>query len=300
LLITFQGVLPGWEFESTAAPEKWKEQLSDAGFDGTSTIFVAGDTNVIIVASLPVQNRPKEKSISLLSELPNGPVAHALATALEGHGFAVEVMGFADDPKQDIISILDLERESPYIANIGSDDYARLKALMTRLHPSGVLWATNACQIRCAEPEYAQILGLARTLRNEMAIDFATLELDDPSSADAMDAICKVYQKFQIRVRDDDVDPDYEYAFANGSVQTSRYHWVSVAEGLIAALSPPEAGAEIPKHLEVGKRGSLKSLQWVEEPPHAKLVGNEVSVEVRAVGMNFKVFSPSSRSIDIC
>jgi NADPH:quinone reductase-like Zn-dependent oxidoreductase len=37
------------------------------------------------------------------------------------------------------------------------------------------------------------------------------------------------------------------------------------------------------------KQGSLKSLRWVEQPTAAPLTGNEVLVQVRAVGINFKV-----------
>ena len=208
--------------------------------------------------------------------------------ALERHGFTVELVGLADDPKQDVISILDLEREGPFLAGITPENYALLKGFVARLHASGILWLTKACQMHCAEPQYAQILGLARTLRNELAVDFATLELDDPSSAEAVDAICKVYQKFQHRAKVGDVDPDYEYALAKGAVHIPRFHWISVADGL--AISPSEG--ETPKRLEIGKRGSLQSLQWVDQPPHAKLSGNEVSVKVRAVGMNFKVYRP--------
>ena len=212
--------------------------------------------------------------------------------ALERHGFIVDLVSLADDPKQDVISILDLERGDSFMAGITPEDYTLLKRFVARLHPSGILWLTKACQIRCAEPQYAQILGLARTLRNELAIDFATLELDNPGGTPALDAICEVYQKFQNRAKDGDVDVDYEYALASGSVHIPRFHWISVADRL--AISPSKG--ETPKRLEIGKKGSLKSLQWVDRPPHPEVMGNGVSVEVRAVGMNFKVFRPRPRA----
>ena len=278
------------ESEFFADSKGWNEELSKAGFAGAEA-FVLNDklpeyTSATIIASPPARDQLTGTSVSLLSEQPDGPVAAAVSMALNSHGFAAELVSLADDPKQDVISILDLEREGPFIAGIAPENYALLKGLVTRLQAPSILWLTKACQIHCTEPQYAQILGLARTLRNELDMDFATLELDDPSSADAIDAVCKVYQKFQHRTKDGHVDPEYEYAFFNGSVHIPRFHWISVANGL--AINPSKG--ETSKRLEIGKRGSLKSLHWVDQPPYAELIENEVSIEVRAVGMNFKVF----------
>jgi NADPH:quinone reductase-like Zn-dependent oxidoreductase len=185
-----------------------------------------------------------------------------------------------------VISVLDFEQEGPFIADIMPQNYALFKAFVMRLHASsGILWLTKACQIQCTEPQYAQIIGLARTLRNELALDIATLELDrDVGNAETVRAICQVYRKFQHRRKDGDIDPEYEYAFANGSLQIPRFHWISVADEL--AISPSEDTT--PMRLEIGKRGSLKGLQWVPQTPHVELAGNEVVVQVQAVGMNFK------------
>jgi hypothetical protein len=43
------------------------------------------------------------------------------------------------------------------------------------------------------------------------------------------------------------------------------------------------------KRLEIGKRGSLQTMKWVEKPILNNLRGEEIYVDVRAVGMNFKV-----------
>ena len=209
----------------------------------------------------------------------------SLCSALERRGFTAEIVSLEDEPTQDVISVLDIEGHYPFIAGITPENYILLKGFIARLHTSGILWLTKPCQIRSEEPEYAQILGLARTLRNELGVDFATLELDDTGSTGAFDAICMVYEKFQQRNKDRNVDSDYEYAFSNGSVHIPRFHWISIEERLMIPSK-----SETPKRLAVGKRGSLKSLHWMAQKPNIKLTGNEVSVEVRAVGMNFKVY----------
>ena len=269
--------------------KKWIDDLLNGGF--TSVEAITPDSKrlhhnpLTIIASSKAQDRGRDSKVSILSEKQDGPFATALSKALERHSFVVDFIGLTDDPKQDVISILDLESGGSFIASITPTNYALLKNFLIRLGTSGILWLTKACQIQCAEPEYAQILGLARTLRNELAVEFAILELDDTRSEEANNAICKVYQKFQHRSKHAEVDPDYEYALTNGVVHIPRFHWISVAEELAIGAS----AGEIPKRLEIGKRGFLQSLRWVEQPPHAKLSGIEVSVEVRAVGMNFKV-----------
>ena len=296
-MIRFQGVLPSWWLdgsESFAIPERWNEELSKAGFAGAEAIVldtkVPYQTSATIIASPRAQNDWTSIRLSLLSGNHKGSVAATVVAALERHGFTVELIGLADEPKQDVISILDLEREGPFLAGITPENYALLRDFVARLHTSGILWLTKACQMHCAEPQYALILGLARTLRNELAVDFATLELDDPGGAEAADAICKVYRKFQHRTKDGDVGPDYEYALAEGAVCIPRFHWISVADGL--AISPSEG--DTTKRLEIGKRGFLQSLHWVDQSSHAKLSGSEVFVKVHAVGMNFKVIRTQS------
>lgn len=288
----FQGVFPNWQLgdsDPSVLHKKWNDELLNAGFTSVEAITPDSErlhhNTLTIIASSKAQDRGTESKVSILSEKQDGPFATALSKALERHSFVVDFIGLTDDPKQDVISILDLESGGSFIASITPTNYALLKNFLIRLGTLGILWLNKACQMQCPEPEYAQILGLARTLRNELAVEFATLELDDTRSEEANNAICKVYQKFQYRSKHAEVDPDYEYALTNGVVHIPRFHWISVAEELAIGVS----AGEIPKRLEIGKRGFLQSLHWVEHPPHAKLSGIEASVEVRAVGMNFKV-----------
>ncbi|RYC58494.1 hypothetical protein CHU98_g7719 [Xylaria longipes] len=87
------------------------------------------------------------------------------------------------------------------------------------------------------------------------------------------------------RVEQDELaDPDCEFAYAGGTVYLPRFHWISVGDELAAQAE----GQRTYKRLEIGKRGSLKSVRWVERPLLDNLRGEEVYVDIRAVGMNFK------------
>ncbi|EMR63063.1 putative polyketide synthase protein [Eutypa lata UCREL1] len=94
-------------------------------------------------------------------------------------------------------------------------------------------------------------------------------------------------------------DPEEAKAVANifcdkgglyiGSVKSPLNVVVSVfpqmrCRGRKTAMSVPP----LYKRLEIGKRGSLKSLQWIERPLLDDLTGEEVYIDIRAVGMNFK------------
>lgn len=177
--------------------------------------------------------------------------------------------------------MLDLEGKA-FLTDISADDFTFLRTLITNLS-SGMLWLTRSSQIEASEPQYAQIVGLARSVRNELSIDLATVEVDIFEDEATCDRVVDVLVKFQQRSRDLEVDPEFEYAISRGVVHTPRFHWISVSSEL-----SPGTNFKAPKTLEIGKRGSLKTLRWVQRP-EIELVGDEVAVEVRAAGMNFKV-----------
>jgi hypothetical protein len=254
--------------------------------------------------------------VSLLSQFPDGPVAKCIVEYLTQRGYYVHIIGLRDhsvSKRQDIISILDLERSKPFLVDISPEEYRRFQSMILGLQEnndgcSGFLWLTRSSQVGCLEPGYAEILGLARTLRNELALDFGTVELDADLKAvsearrlEALDATFNVFRKFQSRLSrkltsgadasDGAVHPDYEYAIVDGTVCIPRYHWFSVKDSLSdSSGSETETNTVVPIGLQIGKRGSLKSLQWTALSPNPEdLRGNEVVVEARAVGMNFKV-----------
>jgi hypothetical protein len=91
------------------------------------------------------------------------------------------------------------------------------------------------------------------------------------------------------------VGPDSEFALTrSGAVHIPRFEWMSVSEELAAwpdGAPHSSSSSASAKKLEIGKRGSLKTLQWVEASglKERTLQGEEVMLEVRATGMNFKV-----------
>ncbi|KAJ8123759.1 hypothetical protein ONZ43_g364 [Nemania bipapillata] len=273
------GLLPGWWLgeedgrgqEPYVSPERWAEELLAAGFSSPeASIFddeVPFQANVTMVAS-PKIEWEADPVVYLLSGQPDGEVAMSVSASLRNLGLEIQNIGPSEKPQGFVLSILDLEGKS-FLGDITPETYARFKDFF------------------CSDPQYSAILGLLRVVRNETGASLCTLELDDTTSPKSWQAVLHVYQKIrQMRSveRDEMADPDCEFAYSGGTVYLPRFRWISVNDELAA----PREEQHTYKRLEIGKRGSLKSLRWVERPLLNNLTGEEVYVDIRAVGMNFK------------
>jgi len=289
------GVLSGWWLgepdgrpeEPYVSPERWEKEMVQAGFAGLDAVVydekIPYHTNATMIAS-PLNNPKTNKKVTLLSSSSTSYVALSLSKSLNSRGYEVEFCSVADAPKpnQDIISILDLEGKA-FLDKVSEKEFKLLQSFISSLATSGMLWLTKSAQMEATEPQYAQIVGLARSIRNELSIDLATLEIDNLGDHGTFDRVVDVFGKFQTRNKDMEVEPDFEYAISKGVVHIPRFQWISVSNELSSKKK-----TDAPKTLEIGKRGALKTLRWVERP-QSKLSGDEMYIEIRAAGVNFKV-----------
>ncbi|KAL1883305.1 Type I Iterative PKS [Diaporthe australafricana] len=298
------GTLPGWWLgsedgraqEPYVHPDRWALELTKAGFSSPDAVVPDDEPpfqdEVVIIAS-PAVEKTTTTTVSLLSAQPDGSVATAISAALQKRGMSVDMISVRDVPKHAVISILDLEGSSSFLDGIAAGDYEHLRDFLvgtaTSAEGGSILWLTRPCQVECSDPRYGAVIGLARVLRNEQKIDMATLELDEFVSEGAMDAVFGVFQRGcnsnHLVTSDGDVNPDSECAWSRGSLYIPRFHWFSASRELAERDSDCAVGI---KKLEIGKRGSLQTLEWRDMPPLAPPESGEVLVETRAVGMNFK------------
>ena len=237
--------------------------------------------NVNIVSSL-VDTTFYSREVTLLCNPETSPIAHEVEAMFTQKGFRVELSTLDQMPpaNQDVISLVDLT--APFLDNISPGKLNAFQSYMGSMKSSGILWLTRSAQVGCKDPRYSQVLGIARTVRSELLVDFATFEMD-AMDLSALDHLFEVFSKFQRRVKEPELDPDWEYALFEGAILIPRYHWISTSERL-AAMS----GKELPRKLEIGKTGLLQSLRWVQKESII-LTHDQVEVEPRAVGLNFKV-----------
>ena len=283
------GVLPGWwlgaddnrAIEPYVTPQRWDRELKSAGFGGINAVAYDGQLNNNIIA-MPAREALKSKRLTILSRGRSEEHVRKITGLLRERSYELDHCTLEQTPKagQDIIALLDIE--APFLRSATAAEFEAFKAFVSRLQDSGVLWVTGAAQIRCRDPNYSLILGMARTIRTELLMDFATLELEN-FDADGWKATADVLQEFVHRVRDPDNDPVLEYAYSDGKIQVGRYHWISVSKELLDTKH-----ASFPRKLEIGRPGILQTLAWKQEEP-LELKSDWVEVETRAVGLNFKV-----------
>ncbi|KAI4122746.1 MAG: hypothetical protein LQ338_005639 [Usnochroma carphineum] len=293
------GVLPGWwlgeddgrPIEPYVNAGRWDKDLRAAGFEGIDSVAHDGHLLNNIIAKPAEEERPRKVTVLCVGE--RGPRTMDILGYLTDEGYELDICTLEQTPKagQDIISFLDLA--SPFLFSASEASFAAFKGFISRIQNSGLLWITKAAQIDCGNPTYSLVLGMARTLRNELGMDFATCEFDSFENADFLGAAAKVVREFRNRTRDADNDPNLEYAYSDGRVQIGRFHWTKVSKQLEAAKHDSH-----PRKLEIGRPGILQTLSWKQEEP-TELQGDWVEVETKAVGLNFKDVLMSMGIVDL-
>ncbi|KAM3498690.1 hypothetical protein MY10362_008002, partial [Beauveria mimosiformis] len=182
-----------------------------------------------------------------------------------------------------IVSFVDLDTDKgPLLKDVAEEDLRKLLLLVHSLAGTGILWLSGSAQVGCSDPHYGQILGLARAIRTELAIPFATMELDR-TDITAADAICSVVKKLHRDQRmEADTSPDQEFVWADNQIYTSRLHWISRAKSLVDSVAASNSIC-----LVVEKPGLLQSLQW-RTVPEAPLEHGDVRVRMKTFGVNFR------------
>lgn len=305
------GVLPGWwlgsgdgrQSEPYISSERWDAELRRAGFAGAGAVAYDGylNNNIIAVPAAEANDgaRPRRVTLLHLGECPGDePALGALTAELRGAGFAVDACPFgrgldALPPGQDVIAAIDMTR--PFFHDLTEEQLTHFQELLRQAGSKncGVLWVTGASQVGCVDPRYAPVVGVARVLRNETDVSFATLELEDFSGA--LSSVPGVLGEFRRRRRsrggeDAPVSPEAEWAVVGGRVLTGRYHFVKVPEELKSCTSGGEERGplNVIKKLEQHRAGLASTLFW-KEMPEPDLGAGMVRVRPGCVGMNFKV-----------
>ncbi|PTB51813.1 hypothetical protein M431DRAFT_19014 [Trichoderma harzianum CBS 226.95] len=262
---------------------QWHDLLIDAGFSGSEGLIMDDDhmtATILTTVATPIREPGK---VTLLGQSYSQDHTNALSELLSEIGYEVELRTISQepDPKADVISLLDLH--DTMFFEMTEDTFTSWQKYLGKFPAErGLLWVTGHAQVGSQDPRYATSIGATRNIRSELSLDFATLEVD-LANFDA-ESILHVFHKFCNRVKDDEFDPDWEYAIVNGRVMIPRYQWIDIAEH---AGETPRTKSESPEKLEIARMGQLQTLQWAEDETKL-LQDGQVEIEPRAVGMNFK------------
>ncbi|KAI3025544.1 hypothetical protein CBS147482_1131 [Aspergillus niger] len=299
------GILPSWWVgendgrvdEPYIAPEEWHSRLYKAGF--TQIEASISDTeppfrvNATFMARTARQDFVPERVTLLSKGFVGKPARHVERMLLEMRCKVQHVLWGSTTPiQQDIISFIELE--GPLFEGITDTDMEFFQGLVKSLRNVKMLWLMKPAQLHVDDPRFGLSLGMIRTIRSELGLVFATLELDDASSGNSTRAITEVFKHIRGKnVQRGRFDLDVEYVYSQGAVHVGRYHWSSFSRELEQRVPPGSAN-----ELIVGQLGVLQSLKWAPRqldglPPH------DVRIKVHAVGLNFKDVLLASGILDL-
>ncbi|KAJ6008477.1 Acyl transferase/acyl hydrolase/lysophospholipase [Penicillium herquei] len=285
------GVLPGWWCgeadgrinEPYISIERWREELTAAGFLAPdAVVFDAKEPYQLgaVIVTRPDLDAFSKKRVTLLALCQSSPVK-ILREGLVNRGYVVDYRELNDTlllpAKQDVIAMLD--DEVSFFEDLDDQRLNSFKKLVENLKNSRLLWVTGLSQVQCYDPQFAQINGIARSIRLEMLVEFGTCEVDDISSSASK--IIDVFEKFELRQDAEILKPDYEYAILNNVVHVGRFHSFSPESELLQSKSGNSVA------LQVGKLGRLSSLHWSYQDTRV-LRNDDIEIEVHATGLNFK------------
>jgi NADPH:quinone reductase-like Zn-dependent oxidoreductase/NAD(P)-dependent dehydrogenase (short-subunit alcohol dehydrogenase family) len=285
------GTLPQWwrHADDTSRKDdpfidktRLRDLLQSAGFPQIDHVEPSScqQSSSVLVARPHAAKVPVERVTLLVRDCNVTEPSH-IFSELESQGYAIDrrELGQALPPGQDVIALL--EEEHPFFGNIDETRLAQIKSLAHELDDKGLLWVTRPSSMGCSNPAYAQIVGLARTIRSETASDFATLQADKIQSSEVASAVVKVMRTFQARDSDGELAPDLEYTIHDTRTYVSRIFPFSLDKELL--VSQPANEAVVTQH----HPGRLNTLVWSSAsatPPK----DDEIEISIYAAGLNFR------------
>ncbi|KAJ3577384.1 hypothetical protein NPX13_g3183 [Xylaria arbuscula] len=279
-------------WEPYVSEKRWAESLQAAGFTGVEVV-VADDEKphqrYAAMVSRPciTKDAKLEKRVTLVCQYPREGVSLSIASTLRNEGWVVTEckMGEQLPPLgQDIIACVGLE--TPFFdRDMTEESFSAFQNLIRHLSTERILWLTPRFQIQCEAPNGAQTLGVARSLRAELDLDFCSLEIDYHKELQAGQLVVHVLNKICRSCNEETLNSDKEFVVSNGAIYIGRYS----PFGLTEEMKSGEVfdSLKTSKSLHISKTGTPNSLEWRDEPMAATLDDDTVEIEIHAAGLNF-------------
>lgn len=223
-------------------------------------------------------------------------VALGLANALEkvtGRLPEVGKLGTVDSEGKTCIFLNELHR--PFLASLTPSQFSGLQKLLTKVE--AILWVVKGAYDKCTEPEANMVTGLSRTIRSETALRFATLDLDAASPLSEAKAAEVIFSVFKIAFGSASSSmSELEFMEREGSLFTPRIAHDRETDEEVHNLTNPSAleptafgdkGRLL--RLDISAPGALETLHFVDDhSQEVSLAADQIEIEVKAVGMNFR------------
>lgn len=279
-------------------PDSATEMAVDSGILlGLHKDHISADLQSSIIDAL-IERAWAEKSVVIVPEgYDADPIATRLvATHQRYPGIAPELYSIVDAAQVDLSQthIIVCELDTPVLSNLTAETFAQLQKILTE--SAGVLWVTRGAYLNATHPTKNMSVGLCRTIRSESAAALATLDLDPESPLCDSEQVGLILQAFYRSFYDEGAT-DMEFAEKDGALVIPRI--VNDDEMDLAVhrevhqdtCSPYLQDFVSSRRLKMAfaTTGALDSLYFYDDSgAQLGLGADEIEIEVRATGMNFK------------
>lgn len=281
------GILPSWwlgqddgrETEPFISRVRLANELCTAGL---GSIQLVNDEHSTIMVAQATDRPPVSQKVTVLCDHKTSET-EAVCNQLEARGYDVARHTLDNAPTtntQNIIALLDLAE--PFAWDLTKTRLDSFQRFVMSLRESGVLWVTRQSQAGVKDPRYSPMIGLARTMRTELAANFATCEVDTPVQRADVDALMDVFSDFQDRRYDGALGPEFEYAISGGAILVNRFFPFELDTEIRESLPATDVS------LAIAKGGQPGTMFWSAQQSVAPQQ-DEVEVQVHATGLNFRV-----------
>ena len=310
------GLLPGWwlsteEFRQNGpclSEKSWNSVLKQNGFSGVDVTFRDYESDGCHELSILITTKLDEAAafpcplnatiVSELSSVRQREFTSGLAKHLQASGAPqTHILSLSDiaciERQPGSLVVFTEELCRPLLRSLDEVCFCHLQQALMR--SDNVIWLTRTVGDGLASPDLAMVDGLARVIRTENdALKFVTIGLDSQVeiSSAQIEGIANIAKK-TLRAS----ASEYESAFEerNGVFHICRLRNAQETSKSLHARSLPKlsqglAWAQSPAlKMIIGSPGLLDTLHFVEDLSYMEpLAADEVEIEVRAIGLNFK------------
>ncbi|KAJ9133675.1 Thiolase-like protein [Pleurostoma richardsiae] len=284
----WMGEADGRKWEPYVSVDRWDQELRGAGFTGVDTAVLDGEDPYQLCAAIVSQPAVKKaklavSAVTVLCEKPDEGVTQTLISELRGRDIDVSITRFGEVARSDLPILCTFDLEGHFLGDITKERFEAFQMLCREHKGQELLWLMPPTQVKPTDPRWGQTLGVLRAVQAELGIPLYSLEIsaDKPHYADL---VMKVLQKICDSEDVEELRPDREFAIDGGVVKIPRYEPFRLEDEVCIKS---QTGSGSVKTLEIGKPGLLETLRWVETS-HKTLGADEVEIESKAVGLNFR------------
>ena len=295
------GTLPSWC--SPMSEEEWHSALLQSGFSGLEaavwdSAHEPEHQNSMMVSMPAGKTTITRPDVLIIAEEHDCGVSLVrLLTLLADMEISVQISTMADARPEGKVCIVLSELCGSILYDPTLRQFETIKNVFLRAN--GVLWVVRGGVCSPENPNGSLVLGLARTVRSENGgTTIVTLDLDKETplgESAAADTIFSLFKNHFALERDENRVLDLEYAEKNGVLKIPRIVENNAMDQVLrSSMSKPlpedqpfkQVGR--PLRMEVTP-GFLDSIRFVDDERSVEeLSDDDVEIEVKAVGLNFK------------